>query len=125
MMEKLFWIALAGGGGTVARYALAGLVQRWGGAAFPWGTLAVNALGCFFCGLVWAAAAEHLPVSGEARAAIMVGFIGAFTTFSTFVGETGHLLAASEWLLAGMNVAAQVLLGLVLFFAGLAIGHAL
>jgi len=123
MIQKLLLIGLAGGLGTLARYGLAGLVQRWAGAGFPWGTAAVNTVGCFLFGATWAVVGEHLALSGEARSVILIGFLGAFTTFSTLVGETGQLLADSEWLLAGGNILLQNTLGIAVFFLGLAAGR--
>ncbi len=123
MIQKLLLISLAGGLGTLARYGLTGLVQRWSGAGFPWGTAAVNTFGCFLFGAIWAVVGERLALSGEARTVILIGFIGAFTTFSTFVSETGQLLADSEWLLAGANMVLQNVLGIVVFFLGLAVGR--
>ena len=121
MLQKLLLIGLAGGVGTLARYGLAGLVQRWSGAAFPWGTVVVNAVGCFVFGIIWALASERLALSGQVRVIVLVGFMGAFTTFSTYVAETGEMLADSQWLLASGNVLMQNAVGLALFFAGAAI----
>lgn len=123
MIQKLLLIGLAGGLGTLARYGLAGLVQRWAGAGFPWGTAAVNMVGCFLFGAAWAVVGERLALSGETRTVILIGFLGAFTRFSTFVGETGQLLAESEWLLAGGNILLQNALGIIVFFLGLATGR--
>ncbi len=120
MLQKLILIALAGGLGTLARYGLAGLVQRWAGAGFPWGTVAVNAIGCFLFGIIWALGSGRLALSPEVRVIVLVGFMGAFTTFSTYVSETGQMLANSQWLLAGGNIMLQNVVGLALFFAGLA-----
>ena len=121
MLQKLLLIGLAGGVGTLARYGLAGLVQRWSGPAFPWGTVVVNAVGCFAFGIVWALASERLALSGEVRLIVLVGFMGAFTTFSTYVSETGEMLADSQWLLASGNILMQNAVGLALFFTGVAI----
>ena len=120
MLQKLILIALAGGLGTLARYGLAGLVQRWAGSGFPWGTLAVNAIGCFLFGIIWPLASERLALSPEVRVIVLVGFMGAFTTFSTYIWETGQMLANSQWLLAGGNIVLQNAVGLALFFAGAA-----
>jgi CrcB protein len=120
---KLAWLALAGAAGTLSRYGLAGLVQRICGESFPWGTFAVNAIGCFLFGLVWTLAEERLIISGETRFIILTGFMGAFTTFSTFAFETNELLRDSEWLLAFGNLIGQNALGLVLMFLGLALGR--
>jgi CrcB protein len=114
---------MAGAAGTLSRYWLGGLVQRICGESFPWGTLVVNGLGCFLFGFVWSLAEERLVISGETRFLILTGFMGAFTTFSTFAFETGEQLRDSEWLLALGNVAAQLILGLALVFLGTALGR--
>ncbi|MBE7558083.1 fluoride efflux transporter CrcB [bacterium] len=123
MFLKLGSIALAGAAGTLLRFALSGIVQRWAGAGFPWGTLAVNVLGCFLFGVVWMLAENRLVISGETRLIVLVGFMGAFTTFSTFAFETGELLRESEYLLAAGNVLVQNGLGIVALFLGWAIGR--
>lgn len=123
MIQKIIYIALAGAGGTLARYGLSGLVQRIAGAGFPWGTFAVNAAGCLLFGLTWALTVERFPGSGELRIVLLVGFLGAFTTFSTFMAESGQLLAAGQyWYLLG-NLILQNVAGLALFFLGLALGR--
>jgi fluoride exporter len=122
--HRLLWLAFAGAIGTLARYWLSGLVQRAHDAGFPWGTLAVNALGCLLFGLVWTLAEERLVISGEMRLVLLVGFMGAFTTFSTYAFETGTLLRDAEWLLAGANLLAHNVVGLACFFLGAALGRA-
>jgi len=122
-MTKLAWLAAAGAVGTLARYGVAGVVQRALGGAFPWGTLVVNAVGCLLFGLVWALAEERMVISGETRAILLVGFMGAFTTFSTFAFETSAMLRDAEWSFALANVLSQNVLGIVCFFAGLALGR--
>lgn len=123
MWQKWLLLAVMGSVGTLARYGLSGLVQRWTGTDFPWGTLVVNMLGCFLFGLVWMLAEERLIISGETRFIILTGFMGAFTTFSSFAFETGELLRDSEWWLATGNLVAQNILGLVFLFLGLAVGR--
>lgn len=123
MWVKLVWLALAGAMGTLSRYGLGGLVQRILGESFPWGTLTVNALGCFLFGFVWTLAEDRLLISGETRFIVLTGFLGAFTTFSTFTFETGGLLRDSEWLLALGNILGQNVLGLTLLFLGLTVGR--
>ena len=122
MAAKLAWLALAGTLGTWARFGLAGLVQRLG-PSFPIGTLAVNTLGCFLFGVVWTLAEDRLIISGQTRFIILTGFMGAFTTFSTFAFETGQMMRDAEWLLAGLNVVVEVALGLGFFFLGIFLGR--
>lgn len=119
MIHKLVWLALAGAVGTLARYGLAGLVHRVIGPTFPWGTLVVNALGCLAAGFLWTLFEHRLAVSGETRTIVLVGFMGAFTTFSAFILETGELARASEWLFAGFNLIGQIGLGLAALYAGI------
>jgi len=122
---KILLIALAGAAGTLARYWIGGLVQRSSGSGFPWGTFAVNMTGCFLFGLVWSLAEERMVVSAEARIVILVGFMGALTTFSSFIFETGALLRDSQWALAFGNVALENIAGLALLFLGFAAGRLL
>jgi CrcB protein len=122
-LQHLFWLSSAGAAGTLCRYGLQGLVQRLSDRPFPYGTLAVNALGCFLFGLVWALAEERLVIRPETRVILLVGFMGAFTTFSTFAFETGSFLRDSQWAMAAANVAAQNVLGMLCLFAGLAVSR--
>ncbi len=125
MLEKIIWLSLAGALGTLARYGLAGLVQRAGEGGFPWGTLAVNVTGCFLFGLVWSLAEYRMTIGPEIRTIILIGFMGAFTTFSTFAFETVQFVRDSQWMLAMVNIAAQNIMGVAFLFAGLAAGRAL
>lgn len=124
-MQKLFWIAAAGALGTLSRYLLGGLVQRAGGASFAWGTLAVNILGSFLFGVIWSLSEGRMLISGETRLIILAGFMGAFTTFSTFMFETGALLREAEWGLAALNLLAQNAVGLVCLYLGMSAGRLL
>lgn len=124
MWQKLLLLCAAGSLGTLARYGLAGLVQRAAGVSFPWGTLAVNVSGSFAAGVLWSLFQERLPLHGETRIIVMVGFMGAFTTFSAFMVETGELVRAAEWSRAALNLGLQNGLGLTALFLGLALGRA-
>ncbi|HEX3051813.1 MAG TPA: CrcB family protein [Aggregatilineaceae bacterium] len=125
MLQKLLLIALAGALGTLARYALGNAVQRVSGGGLPWGTLLVNVLGCFLFGLVWTLADERLLISSDARVIMLGGFMGAFTTFSTFIFETGSMVRNAELVMATGNVLVQTLVGLVFLFAGIMFGRVL
>ena len=83
--------------GTLARYALQGLVQERTTSTFPSGTLVVNLLGCFLLGGIAEYALAHLTIPPEWRIGITVGFIGSFTTFSTFGWETARMLQDGQW----------------------------
>lgn len=118
--QKIALIALAGALGTISRYTLSSLVQRICGTGFPWGTLVVNAIGCFLFGLVWSLADERMVISDQTRVIVLGGFMGAFTTFSTFAFETSGLLNESHWMLAGGNLILQNALGVACIFLGFA-----
>lgn len=123
MLQKLLLIAVAGGVGSLARYGLSGVVQNWSGSLFPWGTVAVNVLGCLVFGFLWAVTEGRFAVSPETRTVILVGFMGAFTTFSTFVFETVALLEDSEWILALGNLSLQNVVGVAALILGVFIGR--
>ncbi len=125
MLPKLLAIALLGALGSVARYLVADAVQQGTGGGFPWGTLAVNAIGCLLFGIVWSLANERMIITGALATILLVGFLGAFTTFSTFAFETGQLLRDSGWLSAAGNVILHNTIGLAAVFTGIAIGRSI
>ncbi|QLA20176.1 fluoride efflux transporter CrcB [Desulfolutivibrio sulfoxidireducens] len=122
-MHKILLLCLAGAAGTLARYWLSGAVYGFFGRDFPWGTSAVNILGCFLFGLIWVLSEERGILSTQARIVILVGFMGAFTTFSTFIFESAELARSSEWLKMGLNVAAQNVLGFFACYLGFVCGR--
>lgn len=119
------YLGLAGAAGTLARYGLSGLVGRSIGTTFPWGTATVNILGCLFFGFLWAFIENKLPVGGQLRMILFVGFFGAFTTFSTFAFETCRLLEDSQWLWAAGNLLLQTVVCIVALMAGMKFGKLL
>lgn len=123
VIQKLLWLALAGAAGTLTRYGLAGMVHRLNGASFPWGTIVVNLTGCFLAGFLWALFENRWPVSSETRTIVMMGFMGAFTTFSSLILETNTLLRSAEWMSAAANLTMQNGLGFLMLFTGAAIGR--
>ena len=123
LWQRLTWLAVAGAVGTLARYGLSGMVQRLQPTLFPWGTFAVNGLGCLLFGIIWALAEERMIISGQTRLILLVGFMGAFTTFSTFAFETSQMLDDSQWLFAAANLLVQNVLGIALVLLGIAMGR--
>ncbi|GAB4329815.1 MAG: fluoride efflux transporter CrcB [Candidatus Zixiibacteriota bacterium] len=123
MLRKLSLIALAGALGTLARYAIAGLTQRLTNAFLPWGTLAVNVLGCLVAGFLWTLFENRWVVTPETRTIVLVGFLGAFTTFSALILETGEMVRAAEWGYAALNLMLHVVLGFAALSIGLTIGQ--
>ena len=125
MGRKLLLIAFAGSAGTLARFWLSGAVYRLLGADFPWGTWAVNTIGCLLFGLVWVLSEERFAISGETRLIVLVGFMGAFTTFSTYVFESAQLASGGEWLRMSLNLLGQNVAGFVAFMLGVFLGRVL
>ena len=125
MWQKVVLIAAAGALGTVSRYGMSWLAQRLYFGALPIGTLAVNVLGCFLFGLVWSLGEERALISTETRSVVLIGFMGAFTTFSTYVFESEQMIRDSEWLLMTGNVLIQNLLGFACLFLGMVLARLL
>ena len=115
----------------MARYLLQGSVQRRAGEAqgwaaiFPWGTLAVNVLGCLLIGFLAVLFEERLLIAPATRTFLLIGLLGGFTTFSSFGFETFALARDGSTLLALANVATSVLAGLVAVVAGALLARAL
>jgi CrcB protein len=119
-MLRILLVGLAGLAGTLCRYWLSGAVSRRYGEAFPFGTLAVNLLGCFAAGLLFHFMQERQTFSETARAAVFVGLLGGFTTFSSYGLQTFTLLREGQLGMAALNLFASNLLGLLLVYAGYA-----
>jgi len=117
-MDRWIWLAAGGAAGALGRYVVSGWVQQWAGAGFPWGTVAVNLIGSFALGFVVQASLLG-GWSSELRLFVAVGFLGAFTTFSTFAYEALELLRAGQSWEALGYVALNVLLGLLLVALGM------
>lgn len=124
-MPELLWITLAGAVGTLCRYGLGSLVHRFTGTSFPYGTLAVNVLGCFVIGLVMQIGLNTTLISRTVRVAITIGFLGAFTTFSSFGYETLRLAEEGMWQAALLNVGLNLALGFGAVAAGFGAGKLL
>lgn len=122
---KVAWLALAGACGTVSRFALCEMAARSKAAHLPLGTFTVNIIGSFLFGFIYAAAESRLNLSSETRIVLLTGFLGAFTTFSTFAFEAAKLLKSAQWALAFGAVTGQILLGLFAVGAGVFAGRLL
>lgn len=120
---RLALLVILGAAGTLARYGMQGLVQQRTSTDFPTGTLAVNILGCFLLGGVAEYGLRHLSLPPEWRVGITVGFLGAFTTFSTFSWETVRLLEDGEWMRAATYVLASMAGGILAIVAGMRIAE--
>lgn len=118
-------VALAGAAGSLLRWAVATGVQRVLGGAFPWGVFAVNLAGCLLFGLVVALAEDKGWLGEHGRVVALTGFLGAFTTFSTFAFDNALLFRDGAWLPLAANLIGQNVLGVVCVLAGLRLGQAL
>lgn len=124
-MMKLLYVGLFGGLGCIARYLLTLWAQQLAGRDFPYGTLLVNMLGSFLLGMLLTMGVRQFPVSAELRLGLSVGFLGGFTTFSTFSYQTLLLLEEGSYWSAGANVLLNVTLCLVGAFAGMLVARQL
>ncbi len=122
-MTKIILLFCAGGLGSLSRYLLSGVFQRAINISFPIGTYLVNIIGCFMFGLIWAYAQDRLSLSPEFRVIILTGFMGAFTTFSTFIFESAALLDSAQWPYFLLNVVGQIITGVILLKFGLTLGR--
>lgn len=121
----LLLIGVGGFAGAVARYVVDGVVAERTGGGFPWGTLAINVSGSFVLGLLFAMSAERAILPADIRGPLMIGFLGAYTTFSTFMLESWRLIESGAWTQAVANLGGSIALGLVAVFLGLTVGRAL
>jgi fluoride exporter len=120
-MIKLLLIAIGGAAGALSRYGVAQAMRHLLGGGFPWGTLCVNLVGSFLIGLLAGVQlnAGHSPKTQMLVVFGITGFLGAFTTFSAFSLESAGLIRDQQFVLAGANVLANCVCGLLLAFAGL------
>ena len=121
MLTRIILIAMAGAAGTLCRYGLTGLVHRFSGAGFPWGTSVVNITGCFLAGAAWAFFENKWPTAAQARIVVLMGFMGAFTTFSSYLLESQQLMRTAEWMTAAANFLVQNGAGFIALILGVSL----
>ncbi len=110
MMAKLAAIAIGGAAGSVLRYGVSQGIHALVGRGFPWGTLVVNSLGSLLVGFLFVYLVERSAVSEVLRAALFIGLLGGFTTFSTFSLETLVLIEEASYFKAVVNIFISVVL---------------
>jgi CrcB protein len=115
---EVIYIAVAGAAGALARYYVGGFAQRGLGTAFPYGTLIVNLLGSFLIGFIMQAGINTDLIPRTVRVALTIGFLGAFTTFSTLGYETLGYLRDGAWLLGISNILLNLVPGLLAVLLG-------
>ncbi len=123
MIQKIVLLAIAGALGTLARYGLSVGINRISSHAVFGGTFFVNLIGCFAAGVLLSFFENRLHLSEQTRIIVFIGFMGAFTTFSAIMVDTGTLVRSSAWMHAMMNIALQNGLGLVALFSGVFLGR--
>ncbi len=116
-------IALAGALGALLRYWLDGVVSRRTGGSFPWGTFVVNVSGSFLLGLLFTLLTERYRVDAWLRSGLMIGFLGAYTTFSTLSLETYRLLEDRALGLAAANALGSLAAGIGALYVGVVLGR--
>lgn len=121
----LVLIAIGGAFGSVARYLVDGWVLDRVGSGFPFGTLAVNLSGAFVLGLLAALTIDRSVLPSDIRAPVMIGFLGAYTTFSTLMLESWRLVEDGQAALGAANLLGSAGLGILAVVAGLTIGRAI
>ncbi len=124
-MPAMLWVGLGGFVGANARYLLSGWVASRLGAIFPYGTYLINVTGSFILGFFLAFAEDRVWIAPSLRLLFAVGFVGAYTTFSTFEYESVRLLQQRELLFAGLYLIGSVLTGGIAVVLGMALGSSL
>jgi CrcB protein len=122
-MNQIIAIALGGAVGAVARFLVANGIYAWLGRSFPFGTLFVNVSGSFLMGFLTALLLQRYTMYVEYRAGLLVGFLGAYTTFSTFALESFYLFEEGDLRKAALNLLLSVVLCLVAVWFGMLMGR--
>lgn len=126
-IQKSCWVGIGGFLGANARYWLGGWIQQGWGTAFPWSTFVINVSGSFILGLFVTLISERFTVRGAAnlRLLIAIGFVGAYTTFSTFEFETLTLVETSAWIRAFANAFGSLIAGFLSVWLGVILARIL
>ena len=121
-MEKLFSVAIGGAAGALARYGTVLLYQRFAPSTFPLAILTVNVLGSLLFGLIWAYAEDRDWISENMRLLILTGFLGSFTTFSTFAFDEAMFIRSGSWAIFVANLLISNAAALAAVFVGFRVG---
>ena len=122
-MLQIVSIAIGGALGTLLRFWMSSGIHSFLGRGFPYGTLVVNVSGSFVMGFLYVFILEKMEINTEWQAALMIGLLGAFTTFSTFSIETMNLIEAGDISKAGLNIILSVSLCLIGCWMGMVLGR--
>lgn len=124
-MVAILFIGLGGFAGAVARYLVDLRISAWAGGGFPWGTLAVNVSGSLLVGVLYVLVTERAALAAELRGPLMIGFVGAYTTFSTLALESWRMIEDGAWAAASANLVGSMLIGVLAVVAGIGLGRAI
>ncbi len=124
-MQKFFFIALGGSLGSLARYWVGSTVASRMGTRFPYGTFVINITACIIIGFSLVFLDKRTQLNPAWRFLVPVGFIGAYSTFSTFEWETYSNLQTGAFLIAGLYVVLSLVLGLIGVWFGVLIARAI
>ncbi len=123
-MLNFLYVFIGGGVGAAMRYWMDGVVQRWTGSTFPYGTFVVNSLGCLMIGVIMTSLEERFLGNPSLRIFMTIGILGGFTTFSTFSYETVEMMRSAEYLYATANISLTLFTCLTSTYVGTIIGKA-
>ena len=124
-MVAAILVGVGGFFGAITRYFVDRRVTEWTGGTVPWGTFAVNISGSFLVGLLFALIVERAALSAQLRAPMMIGFLGAYTTFSTLMLESWRMIEDGAWQVAFVNIGGSIVVGMVAVVAGVLVGRAI
>jgi CrcB protein len=125
MYWKIVAVAVGGAFGAMCRMGLSGFIDRRIPENFPWDTMLVNVIGCVLYGFIWYEIDKRVGVPAELKPFLITGFLGAFTTFSTFAFNSVMLMEKGQYVFAVANIVAHDVFGLLAIFAGRAISRGL
>jgi CrcB protein len=121
----VFAVGFASALGGLCRYGIGGAIARRNSSAFPWETFLVNTTGAFVLGLLFVVSTERYAVASWLRAAVLVGFIGSYTTFSTWTLESWRLMEDGAYGVALANLLGSLVAGVTATYAGIVLGRVL